>query len=394
MIPVSRPYLPDRKKLDAYLDGIYERNRLSNNGPLVQELTHRLEEFLGVEHLLLVGSGTLALQVAYRALGVSGNAGPPQANAITTPLTFVATASSLKWEGVEPVFGDVDGETWCLDPASIAPRVTRDTRAVVPVHLFGNACDVEAIEQVAREHGLRVIYDGAHAFGVRYRGASLLSWGDAAAISFHATKAFHTVEGGAIVFRHKADLERARELINFGQSGPDRISAVGVNAKMSEFHAAMGLCVLDELEDCLKPRREAWHAYETALRDRASMQRRQAGVENNSYVYFPVAFEDESQMHFIQGALEKANIQARRYFFPALDRVPELNTSRPFSERAGDLASRMLCLPMGSGAADTQRVLETLREVLVGSGGRRGSRQGTGELPGTTDPASQADGVP
>ena len=393
MIPVSRPYLPARERLDAYLNGIYERNRLSNNGPLVQELARRLSEFLGVEHLLLVSSGTLALQVAYRALGVSGEAGPPGPNAITTPLSFVASASSLKWEGVEPIFGDVDADTWCLDPESIAPRVTKGTRAVVPVHLFGNACDVEAIETVAKDHGLRVIYDGAHAFGVRYRGQSLLSHGDATAVSFHATKAFHTVEGGAIVFRRKADLERARSLINFGQTGPDRIEAVGVNAKMSEFHAAVGLCVLDELEDCLAPRREAWHAYEAELRGRVCMQRRQSGVENNSYVYFPVAFEDEPQMHFIQGALEKANIQARRYFFPALDRVPELNTSRSFSERAGDLASRMLCLPMGSGAADTQRVLETLREALVASGVRRGSHPG-GEWPGGVDSAGQADGVP
>ncbi|WP_038050714.1 DegT/DnrJ/EryC1/StrS aminotransferase family protein [Thioalkalivibrio sp. ALJ1] len=361
MIPVSRPYLPQREKLDAYLDGIYARNRLSNDGPLVQELTRRLSSFLGVEHLLLVANGTLALQVAYRALGVSTEAGKSEPNAITTPLTFVATASSLKWEGVDPVFGDVDAETWCLDPDSIAPRVTQDTRAVVPVHLFGNACDVEAIDTVARDYGLRVIYDGAHAFGVRYRGESLLSRGDASAVSFHATKAFHTVEGGAIVFRHKADLEQARSLINFGQTAPDRIEAVGLNAKMSEFHAAMGLCVLDELEHCLAPRREAWHAYEAELGGWARMQRRSSSVENNSYVYFPVAFADEAQMHAVKNALERAEIQARRYFYPALDRIPDLNPVRPPSARAGDLASRMLCLPMGQDRSETEYVLEILR---------------------------------
>ena len=362
MIPVARPYLPRREKLDAYLNGIYECNVLTNNGPLVQELTRRLREYLGVEHLLLVGSGTLALQVAYRVLGISGRDDCPQA--ITTPLSFVATASSLKWEGVEPVFADIDTGTWCLDPDSIAPLVGSRTRAVVPVHLFGNACDTEAIEAVAAAHGLRVIYDGAHAFGVRYRGASLLARGDATTVSFHATKAFHTVEGGAIVFRCEADLERARALINFGQAGPDRIEGVGVNAKMNELQAAMGLCVLDEIEECLGPRREAWDAYQAVLQDRAWLQRRSSGLENNSYVYFPVAFADEAQMQRVKDALLAAGVAARRYFFPALDRILALNPERPASRRAGDLAARLLCLPLGSGRDEIAVVLETLHKVL------------------------------
>ncbi|WP_018879442.1 DegT/DnrJ/EryC1/StrS aminotransferase family protein [Thioalkalivibrio sp. ALE9] len=366
MIPVARPYLPRREKLDAYLDGIYECNVLTNNGPLVQELTRRLRDYLDVEHLLLVGSGTLALQVAYRALGVSGRDDRPQA--ITTPLSFVATASSLKWEGVEPVFADIDTETWCLDPDSIPPLVGGRTRAVVPVHLFGNACDTEAIEAVAAAHGLPVIYDGAHAFGARYRGASLLARGDATTVSFHATKAFHTVEGGAIVFRREADLARARTLINFGQAGPDQIEGVGINAKMSELQAAMGLCVLDEIEACLEPRREAWHAYVEELQTRACLQRMNGGLEHHSYVYFPVAFADEAQMQRVKDALLAAGVGARRYFFPALDRIPELNPERPASRTAGDLAARLLCLPLGSGRDATERVLKTLRAVLPGLG--------------------------
>lgn len=201
MIPVTKPYLPSREKLDRYIDGIYERAWLTNNGELVQQLTKRLEEYLGVENLLLVANGTLALQIAYRALGITGHHAPTEA--ITTPFTFVATASSLKWEGVDPVFADIDPDTWCLDPSSIEPAITSKTRVIIPVHVFGNACDIEAIDAIASQHSLKVIYDASHAFSVNYKGESLLKHGDASTLSFHATKLFHTGEGGAIIFKKK-----------------------------------------------------------------------------------------------------------------------------------------------------------------------------------------------
>jgi dTDP-4-amino-4,6-dideoxygalactose transaminase len=168
MIPVTKPYLPNREKLKQYIDGIYERQWLTNNGQLVQELTHRLEAYLGVENLLLVANGTLALQVAYRALGVSGDRSNDHPEAITTPFTFIATASSLKWDSIEPIFVDIDPETWCLAPGNIEAAITPNTRAIVPVHVFGNACDVEAIDSIAKKHDLKVIYDGCHSLG-RYR---------------------------------------------------------------------------------------------------------------------------------------------------------------------------------------------------------------------------------
>ncbi|WP_029652927.1 DegT/DnrJ/EryC1/StrS family aminotransferase, partial [Marinobacter daepoensis] len=195
MIPVTKPYFPSREKLNYYIDGIYERQWLTNNGQLVQELTKRLEDYLGVENLLLVSSGTLALQIAYRALGVSDANPGAQPEAITTPFSFIATASSLKWDGVQPVFADIDPHTWCLNPATIEAAITPNTRAIVPVHVFGNACDVEAIGAIAQKYNLKVIYDAAHAFGVKYKGESLLKHGDAATLSFHATKLFHTGEG-------------------------------------------------------------------------------------------------------------------------------------------------------------------------------------------------------
>ncbi|SFH36275.1 DegT/DnrJ/EryC1/StrS family aminotransferase [Modicisalibacter xianhensis] len=360
MIPVTRPYLPDREKLQCYIDGIYARQYLTNNGPLVQELTRRLENYLGVENLLLVSNGTLALQIAYRALGISGQAHGERVEAITTPFSFAATASSLKWEGVEPVFGDIDPDTWCLDPASIEPALTTCTRAIVPVHVFGNACEVEAIEAIARRHRLKVIYDGAHAFGVTYRDRSLLVHGDATTLSFHATKLFHTVEGGAIIFKHKEDLERAALLINFGISGPDKIDTLGINAKMNEFQAAMGLCVLDEIEANLKEREAIWRLYAYALGNHYQMQRLNSHSRYN-YAYFPVACRDEKELLREVDRLARAEIQVRRYFYPSLDQVQAFSDRKTHSI-SDDLARRVMCLPVYQGL-DAGIVLQQLSSI-------------------------------
>lgn len=341
MIPVTKPYLPSREKLDRYIDGIYERQWLTNNGPLVQELTRRLEKYLGVENLLLVSNGTLALQVAYRALGISGREAPTEA--ITTPFTFVATASSLKWEGVKPVFVDIDPATWCLDPQLIEAAITPHTQAIVPVHVFGNACEVETIDAIGRQHGLKVVYDAAHAFGVTYKGESLLKYGDAATLSFHATKLFHTIEGGAIVFKRKEDLERARKIINFGITGPESIEEIGINAKMNEFQAAMGLCVLDEIEENLESRRAAWNAYAEALGGQVLLQKRQPGSSHN-YAYVPAVLGSEQELKATIERLEAQGVMPRRYFYPSLDQVRQYEQGGcPVSV---DIASRILCLPI------------------------------------------------
>lgn len=359
MIPVTKPYLPSRDKLDRYIDGIYERQWLTNNGPLVQELTQRLEKYLGVENLLLVSNGTLALQIAYRALGISG--GDEPAEAITTPFTFVATASSLKWEGVQPVFVDINADTWCLDPALIEAAITQRTRAIVPVHVFGNACDVEAIDEVARRQDLKVIYDAAHAFGVTYKGESLLNHGDAATLSFHATKLFHSIEGGAIVFKRKADLERARKMINFGITGPESIEELGVNAKMNELQAAMGLCVLDEMENIQRSRKARWENYNRRLKGRVIQQRWEAKASNN-HAYFPLVLHSESAVRKIMASLSEENIQARRYFFPSLETVDHLLSPEemPVSQA---VAKRVLCLPLYVDL-DAEKVLKAVEPCI------------------------------
>lgn len=344
MIPVTKPYLPNREKLNQYLDGIYERNWLTNNGPLAQELTSRLEEYLGVENLLLVSNGTLALQIAYRALGINEPVNGKAAEAITTPFTFIATASSLKWDGVQPVFADIDPATWCLAPENIEAKITPQTRAIVPVHVFGNACDVETIDTIAQKYSLKVIYDASHAFGVNYKGESLLKHGDASTLSFHATKLFHTGEGGAIIFKRKEDLERAKKMINFGITGPESIEELGINAKMNELQAAMGLCVLDEMEENLTARAAVWHRYEQSLSQALQLQAKPDALDYN-FAYFPVVFESEEQAVRVAATLKQNGVLARRYFYPSLESVDSLGTKAEQSV-SRDIASRILCLPI------------------------------------------------
>lgn len=365
MIPVTKPYLPNREKLNKYIDGIYERNWLTNNGPLVQELTLRLEEYLGVENLLLVSNGTLALQIAYRALGVSDTRLGECPEAITTPFTFIATASSLKWDGVQPVFADIDAESWCLNPENIEAEITPNTRAIVPVHVFGNACEVEAIDAIAEKHNLKVIYDASHAFSVEYNGESLLKHGDASTLSFHATKLFHTGEGGAIIFKRRKDLEHAKQMISFGFTESNSIENIGVNAKMNEFQAALGLCVLDEMEGNLAARSSLWAQYERQLTSLVKLQKLRESLSYNS-AYFPMLLQSEQRTLQMVETLKANGILARRYFFPSLESVELLgrNDHQPVS---CDIAGRILCLPIYANLKKTEqkKVINVIRSELT-----------------------------
>lgn len=357
MIPVTKPYLPDRKKLAAYIDGIYDRGWLTNNGPLVQELTRRLEAHLGVDNLLLVANGTLALQIAFRTLGVTGSA-------VTTPFSFVATTSALQWEGITPVFADIDPQTLCIDTKQVEAVITQNTSALVPVHVFGNGCDVEALDELAQQHGLKTIYDGAHAFGVNYKDRSLLSHGDAATLSFHATKLFHSIEGGAIIFKRKKDLERARLLINFGIDGPDSVAELGINAKMNEFQAAMGLCVLDEMHAIQTRRAELWQTYREQLDGHVALPRWNPHCTPN-YGYFPILFDTETALGQTEQALNNQSIRPRRYFHPSLDTLAYVQpqAAMPVSR---DVASRTLCLPLYGelGVEQAIQITQTIKASL------------------------------
>jgi len=336
MIPVTKSYLPEKRKYIRYIERCYQNNQLTNNGPLAQELKERLEKYLGVRNLLLVANGTLALQVAYRALGVSGKA-------ITTPFSFPATSSSLKWEGIEPIYADIDADSLNLCPQKTKAAIEPGVTAIVPVHVYGNPCDVEAFDQIAKEYNLKVIYDAAHAFGVKLNNKSVLQWGDAATLSFHATKVFHTVEGGAIIFKKKEDYERACSIINFGYDNGEVVD-VGINAKMSEFHAAMGLCMLDEIDLVLQKRKEVYNRYYEAFDGHIEMPVWKIGATRN-YAYFPVIFPSEPALLKTQEHLNEAEIFPRRYFYPSLD---TLGYGRSEQETliSRSKASRVLCIPL------------------------------------------------
>ena len=242
MINVTKSYLPNIEKYKNYIDEIYKTAWLTNQGPLVQKLEKRLAQYLGVKNIVLVSNGTIALEIAYRALDLKGEV-------ITTPFSFVATTSSLVTNRLTPIFVDIDEKTFNLSPKNIEEKITSKTSAILPVHVFGNACEVEEIEQIANKHNLKVIYDAAHAFDVKYKDNSVLNYGDISTLSFHATKLFHTIEGGALIINDDELVQKVRYLINFGIKSPTEIPHLGTNAKMNEFEAAMGLCILDDIED-------------------------------------------------------------------------------------------------------------------------------------------------
>lgn len=359
MIPVTKPGLPDLAKVQKYLDGIYERRWFTNNGPLVQLLTERLEEYLGIENLLLVANGTLALQIAYRALGVKGEA-------ITTPFTFVATASSLSWEGIKPIFSDIDPESFNLCPTKILEKITENTDAIVPVHVYGAPCNVENFDRIAEQENLKLIYDASHAFGVNHNRSSLLSYGVASTLSFHATKIFHTVEGGGIVFKDKEVFRRAQSLINFGFSSDGEITEVGINAKMSEIHAAFGLSLLDDIDDLIERRVEIQELYQKELNGYVRFQQR-AQESNLNGSYLPIVLASQEQRETVELRLNSIDVKARRYFSPSL------NTTRPFCEvgkkdlpRSEDISSRVLCLPLYYELSDKDvlKICENLKRAI------------------------------
>ncbi len=354
MINVTKSYLGSKNKFKAYIDRIYNTGWLTNNGPLVTALEQRLKDYLGVRNIILTNNGTIALQIAYRALGINGSA-------ITTPFSFVATTSSLQWEGIKPIFADIDPATWNLDPNQIERHIQQDTSAIVATHVFGNPCDVERIEQIARIHNLKVVYDGAHAFGVRHKGQSVYKWGDISTLSFHATKLFHTIEGGAIVTNDDELADRVRLLCNFGIVDTDQIEGIGINAKLNEFSAAMGMCVLDDIELILECRAEIGRRYEKRLADHFDLQLLQPESQCN-YSYFPIALDDENQLLRCRSQLNENGVNPRRYFYPSLDTLEHLQPQTP-QPRSRALSRRVMCLPIYPGLP--RKVQEMVVQTLI-----------------------------
>jgi dTDP-4-amino-4,6-dideoxygalactose transaminase len=333
------------------VQGIFDRAWMTNAGPLVQELTARLEDHLGVENLLLVANGTLALQVAFHALDL-------EKVAITTPFSFAATSSALLWERITPRYCDVARRSPNLDPALLPGLLTDEVSGIVPVHAYGVPCDVDAIARAARQAGARVVYDGAHAFGVNRFGRSILGWGDASTVSFHATKPFHTGEGGAIVFRERTAFERARLMINFGLPAGDRpITEIGINAKMSEFHAAVGLSILDDIDQIIERRLACAALYRRLLEDHVELVV-PADAESNGG-YMPILLESRARRDLVRETLRGSGVEGRPYFFPTLNHSFGVGRAED-TPNARELAERVLCLPIfdGLGLPDVRRIAE------------------------------------
>lgn len=340
MINVTRTFLPNLSEYMGHLERIWDTHQLTNNGMLVRLLSIELAQHLSVPRIELVANGTIALQLAIKVLNLTGEI-------ITTPFTYVATATAIVWEGCTPVFVDIDENTFCINPELIEKAITERTSAILATHVYGNPCDLEKIERIAQKYNLKVIYDAAHSFGVKINGQSILLNGDISTLSFHATKLFHTAEGGAVVSCDERISERVSLMKKFGHDGENDYLEVGINAKMSELHAAMGLSVLPKVVKIMAYYHQCAKYYDEYLDGvKLHRQRISAGVEYN-YGYYPVVFPDQETMMLVREALINNGIMPRRYFYPSLNTLSYLQhhgyMSCPVSE---NLALRVLCLPI------------------------------------------------
>lgn len=345
-IYVTQPYLPPLEEFTEYLQKIWDDKRLTNNGPMHQRLERELCEYLGVPEIALFNNGTIALLTALQALRITGEV-------ITTPYSFVATAHSLLWNGISPVFVDIDPDTLNLDPKKIEAAITPHTSAIMPVHCYGNPCDVEAIQEIADNYNLKVIYDAAHAFGVQDEGGSVLRHGDLSAISFHATKVFNTFEGGAIVCPDAKTKQRINNLKNFGIVDEVTVVAPGINGKMSEVNAAFGLLQLQHIEHVLASRKEIAQLYGEYLSDvRGITVVPPSGQIVSNHAYYPILVDKEYPLtrDELYQKLKDNGIFGRRYFYPL---ISEFSMYRGMPSAAPEnlpiasgVAEKILCLPI------------------------------------------------
>lgn len=353
---VTRPYLPSLEDFQKGCAEIWANQWLTNNGPLARRFHSALAARLGVPetNLALFANGTLALELAFAALGINDG------EVITTPFTFVATAHAIVRAGAKPVFADIDPDTLCLSPEAAERAITPRTRAIIPVHVYGNACDVAGFQRLADKYGVKIVYDAAHAFGV----PALASAGDVSMFSFHPTKLFHSAEGGLLVFKDPALQENLFELRNFAIHSETECTAVGTNAKMNEFQALMGLLCLEKLDDLLAHRRLVHDTYAAAFADCPYIQLLPHSL-NRAYV--PVLFKDfATRERVYSGLREKCNVFARRYFYPLLTDFPPYSYAKHTCPVAQALASRVLTLPTYHGLAPDAvlAVAENVKELL------------------------------
>jgi dTDP-4-amino-4,6-dideoxygalactose transaminase len=359
-IPVTKPFLPEVSKYQEYVQKIWDSNYLTNNGPLVIQLEDKLKSYCNTANLFFVCNGTIALQIAIKALDLKGEI-------ITTPFSYVATTSSIVWEGCKAVFVDIEADSLTIDPAKIESAITDKTSAIIATHVYGNPCNIEAIEKIAIKHGLKVIYDAAHCFAVEYNNRPISSYGDISIFSFHATKLFHTIEGGAIIVNNQDYNQKVSYMRNFGHNGQEEFFGLGTNGKNSEFHAAMGLCNLPEIDSIIKERKNISEQYDAYLSKHPDIKIPLTRKKTKyNYAYYPILLRDEESLLAVLKKLNSQNIFPRRYFYPTLSELNYVDNDNliPIAESA---SKRALCLPLYVGLAveDVKRICILILDELI-----------------------------
>ena len=339
MINVTKTFLPPQEEYNAILKEAWDSNWITNRGVLVKRLEERLKEYLKVPNILLTTNGTLPLQIAIKALELKGEI-------ITTPFSYVATTSSIVWEGCTPVYVDIHPEYLTIDETKIEAAITPKTSAILATHVYGNPCAVEEIEVIAKRHNLKVIYDAAHCFGVTYKGKSIFEYGDISTCSFHATKIFHTGEGGALFCNDKELFNKLYNMHNFGHDGPERFHGLGINAKMSELQAALGLSLIKYMPELHEKRKVLSEKYQEYCH---KLQIDTLSIRPNTiwnYAYFPILLESVEELWLLVKNLADNEIIARRYFYPSLNNL-EYHLERNKFQNSDDISLKVLCMPLG-----------------------------------------------
>jgi dTDP-4-amino-4,6-dideoxygalactose transaminase len=337
MINVTKTFFPPLEEYNRQLERIWKNEWLTNRGELLQELEEKVKDYLFASNIIIMNNGTIPLQIALKILGNQGEI-------ITTPFSYVATSAAIVWENCTPIFVDINPEYLTIDETKIEAAITSKTTAILATHVFGNPCNIEAIEGIANKYDLKVIYDAAHCFGVMYQGKSIFEYGDVSTCSFHATKLFHTGEGGALFSSDKALREKMFYSHNFGHNGPLDFHGLGINGKISELQAAMGLSVLPYMDEIMASRKVLVDFYNQNLNFSHLKNLKLRENTNWNYSYYPVIFESEDKLLEVQKALNKEQIFPRRYFYPSLNTIEYISGTRmPVSE---NIASCILCLPL------------------------------------------------
>jgi dTDP-4-amino-4,6-dideoxygalactose transaminase len=365
MIPVTKPTLPTLERYVSYLKRIWQTKWLTNNGDLSLLLEQRLRDYLGVKNMVLVSNGTLALNLALKSLGLQGEV-------ITTPFTFVATTNSIVWEGLTPIFADIDAETFNINPEDVENKITERTCAILAVHVYGNPCDVESLATIAGDYGLKLIYDGAHSFSVEYANRSVFDYGDVTTLSFHATKVYNTIEGGALVTHEEKLAEELRLLRDHGIISAEEFIGLGINAKMNEFQAAMGLCNLELVNQDIEMRKTLYKLYVSELSNFGKLTFQRLIGSKYNYAYMPVCFEDERQRNMVCGELSRRGFGSRKYFYPLTVSAHYFTAKQNLIDKFGlniasDVARRILCLPLYPSLRldDVYRIVNIIKETIT-----------------------------